>query len=533
MAVAVLVGALLVGPRDVAGSGTALRLSASTIGAGGQVTVTGTGWPCSSSATVIAFVAGISPYAPVTVAHATPSRGRFSFVWKTPHVVDTLSWQVLASEVCSGRTVRVAATVRIVAPTTVLATAIRRVALAAETGATTIDFAGLQYIADREGFVPHLYNDQFDHCTIGYGHLVHLGLCDGRASEAPFANGISPAQGVTLLQTDANAMAAAVAGHVSVPLSQAQLDALVSFTFSVGQGGFYGSLLRRYLNAGQYDQVPAQMARWNKGADPKTGKLVVSPGLVNRRAVEAKLWSTGEFPPVIHPLPSSQAQLEVKVDGFSFPTKDPLTGDPLADGYGNVRIQPPGTQITCTFGTDYHTCDSTVNLPTGTPVTLTAIPDLTNGSDFAGWSGDGTFDCPSTFFTCHVRAGEVTKMTVMFNAPVVKLTIDNELPAEGQIQESGLSNVGHTPEHIRCGLAVDDCTAYYPWTTAQTLPYSSGYAPLSVAQSGSHCDGSVCYYAYFVSGCDDVTVYSGRSICWYSMTRDRTIDVTWTVVPPA
>jgi GH24 family phage-related lysozyme (muramidase) len=42
--------------------------------------------------------------------------------------------------------------------------------------------AGVRLIAGFEGFRSDLYDDAAGHCTIGYGHLVHMGNCDGSES---------------------------------------------------------------------------------------------------------------------------------------------------------------------------------------------------------------------------------------------------------------------------------------------------------------------------------------------------------------
>lgn len=76
---------------------------------------------------------------------------------------------------------------------------------------------------------------------------------------------------------------------MKVPLSDFQRGALVSFTYNVGDTAFTDSTLLRLLNAGGYQAVPAQLARWNKN----DGKVM--QGLVNRRAAEAGLWARGEF----------------------------------------------------------------------------------------------------------------------------------------------------------------------------------------------------------------------------------------------
>lgn len=81
----------------------------------------------------------------------------------------------------------------------------------------------------------------------------------------------------------------AVKQYVSVPLTQGQYDALVSFVFNCGSGNFRSSTLLKLLNKGQYDDVPEQFLRWNKAR--VNGKLTVLRGLTRRRASEAAIFS--------------------------------------------------------------------------------------------------------------------------------------------------------------------------------------------------------------------------------------------------
>lgn len=73
---------------------------------------------------------------------------------------------------------------------------------------------------------------------------------------------------------------------ITVPLSQNQFDALVSFTYNVGQEALRVSTLRRILNTGEYKAVPQQLLRWVR----VKGK--VNDGLVNRRTAEAELFTS-------------------------------------------------------------------------------------------------------------------------------------------------------------------------------------------------------------------------------------------------
>jgi lysozyme len=63
---------------------------------------------------------------------------------------------------------------------------------------------------------------------------------------------------------------------------------LVSFAFNVGIANFQQSTLLRLLNRGWYEQVPAQLMRWNRSRGEVLG------GLTRRRAAEARLWNVAD-----------------------------------------------------------------------------------------------------------------------------------------------------------------------------------------------------------------------------------------------
>jgi len=147
---------------------------------------------------------------------------------------------------------------------------------------------GAAFIGRFEGFRGAMYNDAAGHCTIGFGHLVHHGPINGGES-AEFKAGITRERALQLLQADAAIAAKCVATKVKVPLSQAQFDALVSFTFNVGTGAFQDSTLLRMLNAGDYSAVPGQLERWSRAG----GRVL--QGLLNRRHAEGTLFSRGAY----------------------------------------------------------------------------------------------------------------------------------------------------------------------------------------------------------------------------------------------
>ncbi|MDP2072971.1 lysozyme [Hydrogenophaga sp.] len=59
-----------------------------------------------------------------------------------------------------------------------------------------------------------------------------------------------------------------------------RIGALLDFTFNLGAGNLRSSTLRRKVNAGHWDEVPAQLMRWNKAG----GRVL--RGLTRRRQAE-------------------------------------------------------------------------------------------------------------------------------------------------------------------------------------------------------------------------------------------------------
>lgn len=70
------------------------------------------------------------------------------------------------------------------------------------------------------------------------------------------------------------------------------LASSISWAYNVGDGAYRNSTLRKELIAGRYAQACNQLHRWVYITDPKTGRKVVSKGLVNRRVVEYDLCVT-------------------------------------------------------------------------------------------------------------------------------------------------------------------------------------------------------------------------------------------------
>lgn len=137
---------------------------------------------------------------------------------------------------------------------------------------------GVELIKAFEGLQLRPYRCPGGIWTIGYGHT--------RTVAANMQ--ITPAQAEVLLREDLQIVERAISRLVQVKLSENQFSALVCFAFNVGIGNFERSTLLRLLNRGWYDQVPAQLMRWNRAGGEVYG------GLARRRAAEAKLWKRSD-----------------------------------------------------------------------------------------------------------------------------------------------------------------------------------------------------------------------------------------------
>ncbi len=135
---------------------------------------------------------------------------------------------------------------------------------------------GIALICEYEGFSATVYRDAAGLPTIGYGHLIRAGEC--------FSQRLSEVAARALLRQDVAVAERAVAKFITAPLTQNQCDALVSFTFNLGAGVLQRSTLRRVLNRGEYDAVPAQLMRYVWAGGRKL------PGLIRRRAAEVELF---------------------------------------------------------------------------------------------------------------------------------------------------------------------------------------------------------------------------------------------------
>ncbi len=146
---------------------------------------------------------------------------------------------------------------------------------------------GVALIKRFEGLELQSYQDIAGVWTIGYGHTETAGP-DQKISER---------EAEELLRRDLEPRERAVNQLVKVPLNQNEFDALVSFVYNVGIGGFKGSTALKRLNRGDRLGAADALTWWNKAT--VNGVLREVLGLTRRRAAERSLFLTPVNPPIV------------------------------------------------------------------------------------------------------------------------------------------------------------------------------------------------------------------------------------------
>lgn len=133
---------------------------------------------------------------------------------------------------------------------------------------------GYKLTKEFEGCKLMAYQDGGGVWTIGYGHT--LGVKKGDM--------ITGTQAQWFLEQDMQDAVDHVNQYVKVALTQDQFDALVDFTFNLGNNALKTSTLLKKLNSGDYAGASQEFLKWNHD----NGKVV--DGLTRRRKAEMQLF---------------------------------------------------------------------------------------------------------------------------------------------------------------------------------------------------------------------------------------------------
>lgn len=131
-----------------------------------------------------------------------------------------------------------------------------------------------------EGFFAHPYLCPAGIPTIGYGTIRYPSGIAVTLRDPPVSREYAEALLAAHIRDDVLPAVLRLCPELD---SVGRLAAIIDWTYNLGAGNLRASTLRRRINARQWDDVPAQLMRWNRGG----GRVL--RGLVLRRQAEAAL----------------------------------------------------------------------------------------------------------------------------------------------------------------------------------------------------------------------------------------------------
>ena len=147
----------------------------------------------------------------------------------------------------------------------------------------TISPTGIELIKKYEGFISEPYLDAVGVPTIGYGATYYPNGRKVTMNDKP----ISKWEAEVLLKDMTKDFEKGVNKSVTSKINQNQFDALVSFSYNLGNGALAKSTLLKRVNANPNDpDIRNQFMRWTKAGGRELA------GLVRRRKEEADLYFT-------------------------------------------------------------------------------------------------------------------------------------------------------------------------------------------------------------------------------------------------
>lgn len=145
--------------------------------------------------------------------------------------------------------------------------------------------AGVIALISHEGIVPGPYKDSRGVLTYGVGHTKAAGEPDPANMAAGMPTDLDAAlvRVFQVFRADLAKYEAAVNKAITVPTSQEQFDAAVSFHYNTG--AIAKATWVKTLNAGEPQKAANQIMNWSK-----------PPEIIGRRQAEKNLFSLGVYP---------------------------------------------------------------------------------------------------------------------------------------------------------------------------------------------------------------------------------------------
>ncbi|MBO5130244.1 MAG: SH3 domain-containing protein [Oscillospiraceae bacterium] len=204
-------------------------------------------------------------------------------------------------------------------------------AVSVNAAAMATSTSGVNLIKQLEGFQKHPTAD-YGRYSVGYG---------SSCGKDDYPNGITEAEAETLLRRDLAAIETRLNSFASgngLTFTQAQFDALASFTYNVGIGWMSdseGMFRAAVVNGSKGNDFLFAITRWSSAGE------AVQLGLVQRRLAEANLYLNGvyskgypaNFTYVLYNNNLPEVSNTIKVQAYDSVVGDKIKSEPARNGY--------------------------------------------------------------------------------------------------------------------------------------------------------------------------------------------------------
>jgi lysozyme len=149
----------------------------------------------------------------------------------------------------------------------------------------TLSASGLEFVESEEGFCPKAYEDKVCNCTIGFGHLLHMGFCTKADYRLKWTENEAEdrlRERLSEFERDVQAFGRRVC------LDQCQYDALVDFHYNTSPRSW--SSLIAGINDNNLDTIADRILQYDKALNQKTKQWEVLPALTGRRRRESAMF---------------------------------------------------------------------------------------------------------------------------------------------------------------------------------------------------------------------------------------------------
>jgi len=154
-----------------------------------------------------------------------------------------------------------------------------------------------QIYDDWTGKIVSSYSEITGYPTIGVGHLITDTERDKWKNYFKNGNELTSLQIDLLLKEDIKKFTKPLNDELKVPVTQQMYDALVSYSFNVGNNSSWRKKIIDKINEKDYQGAAEIM-----GMYPTTSKGNVLQGLVRRRAKESEMFLSGGMPTFFTPI---------------------------------------------------------------------------------------------------------------------------------------------------------------------------------------------------------------------------------------